>query len=270
MKAVRYSTPSLWLKYLNRDSSIIGLVAAAVFCLFCGLFLMMLGRQLAFVVTSEAVQATVLGKRQARLAVDGPRVASLGILAHGGRKGPKYLVQYEFADAAGNRHQGERAASFEVWSRVQPGDTIPVRYDPANPGNSQIDEGIWSLLPAFALAALGLLLPVAIIACGVSRLRWIHRQIRLVRHGDAVPGRITAAGIETRGKRRTTRVTVLQYEFRAACLEQHSLELQGALRPNWKAGLPLVVLVDPEKPAEHAPDLFDARSDDRALLFGSA
>jgi hypothetical protein len=117
------------------------------------------------------------------------------------------------------------------------------------------------------IPVLGPLIIAGSVWYGVGRMRWVNRQVWLVGHGDATAGRITHRDFKYSQKRpKSIDLTVLEYEFTTTQLLSGRLEMNGNLKPNWQTGDGIVILVDPNDPTDHAPDIFDARWKDRERL----
>jgi hypothetical protein len=268
MSPVRSSALVLWLKYINREPHVAGMVVGL---LFGGMLSTPFGlaflSQRSFLLDGETVEGKVVAKQQALRPGAAPAWAMTGLFAHGGR-GPKFYLRYEFVDAAGNRHVADGRAPFAVWTAARPGDAIAIRYVRSDPARSRLESTVWDSWPAVPVAALGGVILAASLWYGTKGIRWVKRQVWLIRHGDALPGRITHAGIEWRGKRRREAITVLEYLYAAPQPVTGKLEMRGKLRPNWQTGRVILILADPNDPTRHAPDLYDARRQDRELLVG--
>lgn len=269
MSRLRYSAPVLLGKYVNREPRLFGMLLGLLFGAMLSPFTLATVSQLPYLLAGVTVQGTVVGKQQAGLRPpDGPPLAMLSLFAHGKGR-PRYVIRYEYTDADGKRHVGEGRASFTVWKQLRPGDPVAVRYLRSNPAMSRLESAAWDFWPAIPFAVLGPVIVVGSVWHGMGGFRWVNRQVRLVRHGQAVPGRITRAEVEVRGRRRKEKVCVLEYEYAVTDLVTGRLEMRGKPHPGWRTGGGLLILVDPIEPTDHAPDIFDARAEDADRLFGT-
>lgn len=181
-----------------------------------------------------------------------------------------YGVRYEYLDTGGNKHAGEGRASFSAWKDLKPGDPVAVRYVRSRPVRSQLESTVWEFWPTIPLGVLSVSVLGGSLYFGLPGVHWVNRQVRLVRFGEAVPGRLTRAEAEYRGKKRKEVVSVLEYEYAAPEPVNGTVEMRGKLRSNWRTGGGIVILVDPCDPLSHAPDIFNARGEDHDRLFGHA
>jgi hypothetical protein len=267
--SVRYTPAQLRWKHLNHSPDLVGcgllVVAGAVFCLFAG---GLLRGEVRYLTGGATTDATVLDKRLAA----GRRPAAAAVLAHGGgRKGPRYLARYEFTDAAGQVHQGQASFDKAVWDGLQPGAAFAVEYlrdqptvnQPYNPARPLLWLGL-------GLAALGgLLVGGGLLLLG-GEWRAIAERVRLTADGTPVLGLVEE--VRRTKPRKGGPVVTVGYRYLAPGADGaphlYAGEFSGAERwmRSWAAGAPLLVLVDPDDPARHAPDRFHARSDDLERL----
>src|SRR5262249_40298124 len=126
---MRWSVLRLWLKKINREPRLAGmlllLLVGGTMLTVAGPFLIQL---LSYLFDGVTIQGTVVSKRE-----EAPR-------GHGSRK---YFIQYQFVDAAGNRHQREDRATFAEWSTVKPGDAVAIRHIRSEPAQSWLEGIIW-------------------------------------------------------------------------------------------------------------------------------
>ena len=266
---MQHSIISLWFKYAFRDRRVAAMMFGLVFgSVLLGPSSVKLVRQLPFLLEGTTVQGKVIDTQIARVSSSGVPLAMIPLFAHGGGgHRPGYVIRYEYTDAVGIRHLGSGRASGAEWSDARRGSPIAVRYLRNDPEKSQLASETWraSMTIPFGIG-------LAIVAWSIwyasKGMRWAAQQVRLVGWGRAVRGTLTRAEIEHRGTRRKERVCVLEYEYAAPEPMTGKLELCGKLRHNWCSGNRIVVLIDPDKPTNHAADIFDARICDREELIG--
>jgi hypothetical protein len=260
---MRYSAWMLWLKYINRDPRIAIVVAALIFgAMFSIPCAIALTNRLPFLLDGETAQATVVSKQIAESTDAIRTVAAIRVLAHGGKRGPKNLINYQFTDAAGIAHTGRSAIPIAEWNDLQLGDRVLIRYVRSHPEQNELEREVWDFWPIIPFAVLGLAALIGAIYFGLRGLRWIAGQVRLVRTGEAVAGRFANVEVQFRGRRKRDVICILDYESAAPPAIRGTIKLRGKPRPNWRTGGNLVILVDPDDPAKHCPDIFEARIDD--------
>jgi hypothetical protein len=99
--------------------------------------------------------------------------------APGGHRARRYLIQYQFVDAAGNRHQREDRAAFAEWSAVKPGDAIAIRHIRNEPARSRPERIIWQdFRELFMLAILGLGITAGAVCAGVMGVSRVNTRVR--------------------------------------------------------------------------------------------
>ena len=262
---MRYSTLVLWLMYANREPRfavmLLGLVVGAAM----SASVFVVASQLPIIFDGQPAQATVVLKRQAQLPGTRFSPVTASLFAHG-RRGPRYLIDYEYVDSQGVRRRGSGRTSFSIWRDAQAGDLIAIRYSRRDPRQSVLEINVWKFWPAIPLSILGPAIIVFALRTGVAGITEISRQVILVRDGIAVPGRIVDCRRELRGKRKSEVATIIQYEY-AGLREAPEIQISGKLRRNWQSGEGIVILTDPYVPANHVADIFDARREDRERLF---
>lgn len=264
-----YSYPVLCLKYINHEPRVVGmffgLFVSAIWLALPGFTIW---RSLPFLFDVNAAPGTVLGKRVACVPTkNNPPIAMMPLYAHGGRNGPNYMVLYEYVDTAGNKQTGEDRASHETWDNLKAGDVVAVCYRRSDPARSRLESSVWDFWPTIPFAALGVVILTGAIHYGLSGIRRVRRQVRIVRNGEAVAGRVKYAAVICNGAKRESPVTVLEYEFATTEVHTVRLEIPGRIKPQWKTGEGIVVLIDPKDTSSHAVDIFDARREDRERLF---
>jgi hypothetical protein len=268
---MRYSALLLWLKYVNREPRVfammLGLLFGAILSPVTCIVAVALASQLVFIFDGETVQATIVSKHQAGLPTAGPKLSMASLFAHG-KGGPRYVIRYEYTDAAGNQHTGEGFVADTFWKHVKLGDPVAVRYLRSDPARNQLASDIWACLPPLLMALLDLAILAGSIRYGSKGIRWVNRQVQLIRHGDAVPCRILRVEVEHRGKKGRDVVSVLEYAYAAPDLLTGKVEMQGKLPINWQTEDGIVILIDPSDPSNHAPDIFNARREDYYHLIG--
>jgi hypothetical protein len=70
---------------------------------------------------------------------------------------------------------------------------------------SQLESTVWEFWQVLPLAS----------RTGFRGIRWVNRQVWPIRHGDAVPGRITHADVEVCGNSRKDFIVILEYDYAA-------------------------------------------------------
>jgi hypothetical protein len=269
MSFMRFSPARLRWKYLNRDHGFAGGLALAVF----GTVLaigggLVLTTELRYLTGGVLAEARVLAKWQAA----GERPAAVAaVLAHGGgRRGPRYTVSYEFTDTAGQVHAGSATIGKADWDQLGPGDALDVEYLAAEPGTSRPLDPLRPVLGlGFALETLGC--PMLLGGLTLLRRRWaaVTDQVRLIGTGQPVLGLIDE--VRALGKKGEPCVTV-RYRYVSPGGESAPQVRGGTSAPvpadarRWRAGGPILVLVDPDEPDRHAADLFSARPEDLERL----
>lgn len=271
---MRFSGPVLWLLYLNRQP---GVVLLPLFIVGGGLFMTMsiwiMGPSAWLLFAGVQTDATATGKQLVAVQpVDAPPPA---IFAHGGKLGPRWRIAIEFLDPAGNPHTGTVSMNRGAGDALRPGDTVRIRYLPENPARVELASSWWVVFPLVLFFGIGALMTTAGLVVFCGELREVTRRVRLIRSGTAVPGRVANAYVEYRGKRRSERYAIIQYEYATPRtdtaepeLRNSTLELGGKLPKGFESGMGIVVLLDPDDPAVSTPDVFDARRDDRMRLLG--
>lgn len=93
-----------------------------------------------------------------------------------GRKfGPKFTIQYEYADDKGTVYSG--VGRVRTADACQVGDLIPVRYLSSMPAQSRLEENLWGFLPTVGFTLLGMLAVVAAVWRGALGIRSVNRQV---------------------------------------------------------------------------------------------
>lgn len=95
-------------------------------------------------------------------------------------------VAYRFT-AQGRTHERQVKAPLRMWSKLQAGSPLPVRYRPSNPDLSHPRDWTGTSLPGW--------IPFPV-AAGLALMGWlatlpIRRERRLLVEGRAAPGRVT-------------------------------------------------------------------------------
>lgn len=266
---MRYSTFTLWLKYLNRETGVGMMFLFVPFGLLMLLPLFIhLIHQWPFFVEGTTVQGQVVMKRQATRVIEMPPFASMSLFAHGGRRGPSYYLQYEYLDAAGKRHSQEEVVSFEMWRDAVVGTPILVQYVASDPARSQLAGVSSNYLQLAPFTIIGTLMVGISLWHGGRSIRRVGRQVRLIRDGEAVRGKIKDAVVERLGTRKTYVYTKMDYEYYTPEVMTGSAKIPLNMQENWVTGSELMVLIDRDDPTQHALDIFDARKEDRERMFG--
>jgi hypothetical protein len=240
---MHYSPFYLWLKYINREPRVSGMIIG----LLLGTPFIMVGswtmtERLPFVVEGETVQGKVISYQQ-------------------------HNLLYEYADEAGNQHKVQVSISLKSREVFNPGDPIAIRYVRSDPSRSQLASN--SNRFELSCPFIGLLIIAGSILYGGRRLLWVNGQVWLIGHGTACPGRITRIHYEYNVKSpKTIELSTLEYEFATAELQRGTLKMRGVPQPNWQAGDGIVIFLHPHDPTQFAPDIFDARQEERRRLFG--
>lgn len=224
---MRYSTCYLWLKYLNRESSV-GLmcIAAPLGLLTTAPVIWILIDQWRFITDGAVVDGQVIMKREATRWVDQPFLAST-LLAHGGGNRKKYFVQYEFLDAAGVRHTNETSVSFNTWRDAVRGNTIAIRYVRSDPAQNQLEGNYFTFWPVLMFGSVGMIIVFITVRNGLRRIAWVTHQVRLIRDGEAVRGSVIHANIEGN---RSVKYTLLDYICQTTPPINGSTRISGKLR----------------------------------------
>ncbi|MFO0881355.1 MAG: hypothetical protein U0840_28985 [Gemmataceae bacterium] len=263
---MRYSLVYLWLCYVNREPRIAGLALGLLLALMLSPFSIITAYHLPLILDGAVVEAQVITRFQAR-ENSTIHVAAMGpVFAHGGRK-PSYRVRYEFRDAGGTLYQGEGRLPGALWQSLQPGDPVLVRYLRPSPSRNQPEATFWEFWPAILGALVGLTVLAYSVRQGLAGFHWVNQQVRLVRGGSALPGKICRAEEERRGRRGREVVCVLEYEYAIPEIQRGQLEMRGRMLSHWKTGAAIVILVDHLDPTVHALDIFRARQMDHEELF---
>jgi hypothetical protein len=271
---MRYSPARLRWLYLNHDGGVAAGLALAAFGVVLavgGWFL--LAWELRYLTEGVTVEAHVLARWQAALR----RPAVAAVLAHGGgRRGPLYVVSYEYQDEGGRVHQASAGIPKADWDRLGPGDVLAVEYLADEPGTSRpVPTRRTALGVGFALEVVGCLLLLGGLAVFRRRVGAVNDQVRLVTTGQPVLGLLD--DVRPYGGKKDSCVT-LQYRYLAADGDAAPQVRSGTAEwvvpsaERWRAGGPVLVLVDPDDHDRHALDLFNARPGDleRLIRAGAA
>lgn len=89
--------------------------------------------------------------------------------------GPKYVVRFEYLDAAGKVHAGE--GRVQSADGLRPGDPTAVRYVRSDPSRSRLDTSAWNGVPSIFFAVFGLVVVCASIMHGMIAIRRVNRHV---------------------------------------------------------------------------------------------
>jgi hypothetical protein len=256
-------------KHINADAEFGGtLLVAALFGSIMSFFGgMLVVNESHYLIDGITVDARVIDKSIAAR----PAPVIVALIAHaGGRRGPVFRVRYEFADTAGQVHNGSDGIDEAEWRRLAPGATIRIEYLRSNPEWNRPLRPIWLLLLGTGLSIGG----VAALLGGFlflrSRLRTINEQVRLTLIGKPVLGLIPI--VQRHKPSKGAAFLVVNYAY--SVTGPNGPELHGGSfrcsdrRPTpWEDGQPILVLVDETDPARHAPDRFHVREAELATLL---
>ncbi len=141
-----------WVSFVNRAPKIgLAILWSMLGCGFL-LFAFPARSNLPYLLDGKLVQATV---------VTAPVIDNLG-----GKFGPKYVVRFEYSDAAGNIHTG--TGRVRSAGKLKPGDLIAVRYVRSDPSRSRLETNVWDGMPSLLFALLGLVIVVASMMYGIG------------------------------------------------------------------------------------------------------
>jgi hypothetical protein len=157
-----------------------------------------------------------------------------------GENGSTRRMSYRF-EVGGRVVTGTTGVPKTNWTALHTGDSVPVRYLPANPAVNHPEQ--WSRRVSPEL--LGLLIPL--LFCGIASgfLLMVRCQSRLLSEGRPAPGVVVKA-------RRSDKHVVVNYEFRL---------LSGAVRKGKSScsghnvpglGSEVCVIYDPDNPKRNA------------------
>jgi hypothetical protein len=270
---MRFSRTWLAVKYANRTPAF----GAALMFFFFGLLgsvtLPEIYRDAAFFFAGKTVQAVVKGKQKAAAAL--PPVAAAGLFAHGGgRRGPRYLLHYEFT-VGGKVYGGAAQVASADWEAAQLGQPLEVAYLPSDPavnraGASFLASGGFVFL---AFCVLGWAGGIAFLVSGVAEVR---RRVRLLAEGVPALGVIDAVNVRVprrKGKRfiESVRYSFLLEQGGDKQLREGELVAPILFRPGEiKEKDVILVAYDAADPARHELDFFDAWRADRLRLLSQA
>jgi hypothetical protein len=270
---MRFSRTWLAVKYANRTPAF----GAALLFFFFGLLgsvtLPEIGRDAAFFFAGETVQAVVKGKQNAAAAL--PPVAAAGLFAHGGgRRGPRYLLHYEFT-VGGKVYGGAAQVARADWEAAQLGQPLEVVYFPSDPavnraGASFLASGGFIFL---AFCVLGWAGGLAFVVSGVGDVR---RRVRLLAEGVPALGVIDAVNVRVPRRKGKGFIEAVRYSFLLEQggekqLREGELTAPVLFRPGEiKEKDVIVVVCDAADPDRHELDCFDARRADRLRLLSEA
>ena len=171
---------------VRRTLSSVPLMAGAIFVAvalgFTAVLLPLLLRERRLAVTGERAVATVVGRRAEPRG--GAEARDAEVRAYG--------VQYEFPLPDGRTWAAEREVGADVWSSLEVGDRLDVRYDARDPSRHRLPGAGGSNLPLAGAA-----FPLLFLAIGGllvrSGLPDVVEPLRLYRRGVATRASITGA-----------------------------------------------------------------------------
>jgi len=272
---MRWSRAKLALKYANRNPyflrAVLLFLLGLMGLMFTFFFLPIVIRDVRLFMAGERTQGTVQSKHMAT--VRRRPVAAAGLFAHGGKRGPSYVLRYEFT-AAGRVFAGTKRVTQAEWNNARVGQPVEVVYLPADPEVNRADEPIWrtgAIVP-FGIGAAAWVGGICSVVAGVRNIRW---KVRLIADGAAALGLIDQIEI-CRGCKGGSFVRFLKYTFVAGNggeKRQHETQMRWAIpfKPGEvHQGDVVLVAYDPTDPARNEIDCFDARREDRLRLLAGA
>lgn len=273
---LRYSLLGLWWRYLNYGGQELGGMFIAGMGLFFVAFAALIGWtelsvEVPYWLEGETSQGTITRKwiaAKIRTSVVPTR------LAHGGRRGPRQRVAYDFRDTAGKLHQGQGILRGAIWENAQVGDPLSVEYLASDPRRNR---------PAGPMSPSSVLAPLVMCLVGVAMLyggtRWLaagirslRRQVRLIRTGRATAGlidRLQPSG----GKSRDAAVECSYRYFvsgnrgEPASVMRGTVSLYPRQARNLKVNDSLLIVFESDQPENHAVDVHHARLENPADLL---
>jgi hypothetical protein len=225
----------------------------------------------AFAVDGDVTQGRVLEKRIAGAPPSGPVLAA--IPAHGGRRGPRAFIDYEYFDVAAVRHTGRSQVSRTDWDQLQVGGPVTVIYLKGRPAQSRVGVALSPpRLLMIGLCGTGLLAAVGAAWAFLVGMSSLRLQLDLFQNGVGTMALVREVKTVTRRKRRQERT--LQYCYWAAdtlagppVLSDGSCTGTGRWGKSAQKGDWLLVLLDPADPRRHIVDLHGLRTE--TLMTGT-
>jgi hypothetical protein len=269
---MRCSRAGLALRYANRNPYFLW-----------ALLLFLLGLMFTFFSLSTAMRDVHLffagamtqgAVKSKHMAVAPPRaVAAAALFAHGGKRGPLYVLRYEFT-AAGRIFEGTMRVSQGEWNKARIGLPVEVVYLPSDPQVNRADEPFWGT-GAMVPFGIGVAAWVGGICSAVAGARSVYRRVRLISHGAAALGFVNQVEIG-QGRKGRSFIRFLKYTF---VTENGGEKRLHEARMRWTVpfepgevhqGDVVLVAYDPGDPCCHEIDIFDARREDRLRLLAAA
>jgi hypothetical protein len=157
-----------------------------------------------------------------------------------GRSGRYYKVAYEFS-AGGKTLSGEAEIPQQKWKELESGGHVPVKYVPDMPEYNQLSSADETMTPYW--------LPLTVFALWIFLLtravNSIRMEMRLLRYGQAAPGRITYTKA-TSGGASPKYGYIMKYEYQLS----DGTVLNGNTRQSrfTAGGSEVIVIYDPKDP----------------------
>lgn len=195
---------------------------------------------------------------------------------HKGGARISHIVSYEFHDSSGKLRQGDEAIDRESWNATQVGDALTVTYVARDPRqNRPAQHG--SIVPAFVIQALLVLIGGALVFGGAAMLvfgiRELARKVRLIETGEPAAGLIDRVEPVVH-RSRTPRAFDCTYHYLVPAwvgvpsqIKQGTITLNPQQAKHMQPGGLLLVVFDPERPAEHTVDIYKARHEEPGTLL---
>jgi hypothetical protein len=149
-------------------------------------------------------------------------------------------VRYRFA-VNSQEFTGSSSSPNSTWKTLHEGDTLPVRYVPADPKVNHPDQWAVDVTPQW----LALVVPAMFSLGSAIMLIQIQRQWRLLSEGRAAQGVVTKM-------RRTDKGTSVSYEFRLRNGAVQKGRSQASRRNAAAIGNQVCILYDPDNPRRNA------------------
>ncbi len=179
----------------------------------------------------------------------------------------RYWVRYEWKGGSGEEYSGVGDIEYAVWSPLEAGAPIAVRYladDPArNKPIGSADSEEWVLPGVFTF--LGLVFGGIGWGLVIGAYVGSGRRVRLVAHGTAAVGHVREVAINRSVRINGRHPSFIVYEFeddRGETHEGRSINLPRDLETRWQEGDPILVLYDHNRPERSEVDLFGVRADE--------
>lgn len=251
----------VWQTVMYDEALAASVVAAFFAAILSAIVVLGFSSDYRFLLQGVETSGQVLGKQI--VAANRRPVVVAGVLAHGGRKGPRTMVDYEFTDATGGIIRGRSPVSASRWDDIRVGDAVQVIYLPDEPGwNRLVDASVTPLplIVCFTIAA-----GAAICTCLL--MLWVgigHVRTNLDLFQSGEPVRASVVDIQGGTRRRSKRADrTLRYQYQApdplsGQLVSFAGECPSAGRHGQTAelGHALLVFYDEHDPQRHAVDRY--------------